>query len=1026
VSLYELAIRRHVLAYMLSMVFVLFGLISFQRIGVDRHPEAEFPMITVATRFFGADPGIIDAALTGPIEKAVNSISGIEHVDSTSAPDISVVRVRFELEKNLDVAFNEVQAKLSQVLPLLPEEAEAPVVQKVEIGGQPVIWLTLSGDRTLQQLNVYANNVIKRRLETIAGVGEVRIGGERRRTIRIEADPERMAAFGITVQDLQAAFRREHMRLPGGFLVDGLREDLLDADLEFHDLDSLAAMIVRDVDGAAVRLRDVARVEDGLADFRLLARFDGEPTVGIGIVKVRGANAVAVVEAVEQRLAEDVVPNLPPGLELREAHNEGELIRNIAKSLEEHIVLGTVLTAVIVLVFLRNLRSTLIVAAAIPVSLMGAVAVIHFLGFTFNIMTLLGLLLLIGVVVDDAIVVLENVFRHREETGATVLEATLEGTREVVMAVLAATLTLVSIFAPVVFMQGMAARMFQSFAVVVTAGVLVSLLVSLTLTPMLCARHLRVREQQGPVARRFERMFEVLDGWYRRALELALHHRSAVVIATLAAVLSSGWLFGQIGKGFFPVQDDGYFIVTVKLPLGVSIAETAARLELVEAVLDRQPEIAGHFSTVGQSDTAQVSQATTIVHLQPWNERRASQQEVIERLSREFADVAGVEAFPAPPSPIGGMRGEPLHFVLTGPDLEGVGREATSLFRRLSTDPEMGRIDLDLQLDLPQLRMHVDRDQLARAGLGAQDVALAIGILAGGRDIGYYNDEPGDGERYRIRLKAGEGTLTRAEDIAKLYLRTPGGELLRMDSVVRLERVIGPAVISRYDLQYAANFRTAPLIDEGSAGQRALAVARDTLPPGYTVELAGRAEEFSKTAGYMAITFVTALVLVYMVLASQFNSFLQPLMIMIAQPLAIIGGVFALWAFGHTLNIFSMIGLTLLVGLVAKNSILLIDLTNQLRARGVGVDAALAQACPVRMRPVLMTSLTIVLAMLPAAAGLGAGSDTNGPLAVAVIGGMVSSTLLTLVVVPAVYSLVENARERRALRREAARRAVAG
>ncbi len=1015
-NLPELAIRRHVLAYMLSLVFVLFGVISFQRIGVDRYPNFEFPMITVVTRLPGSDPGIIDASLSNPIEKAVNSISGIDHVESISAPDISVVRIRFALEKDLDVAFDEAQAKVAQILPLLPEEAEPPVVAKVEIGSQPAIWLTLSGDRTAQQLNTYATNVIKKRLETISGVGEVRIGGERRRTIRVNVDPDRLAALGVTVQDLQLAFRREHVRLPGGFLVDGPREDLLDADLEFHDLGSLAAMIVRDREGAPVRLSDVADIEDGLADFRLMARFNGKPTVGIGVVKVQGANTVAVVKEVERRLAEEIIPRLPPGMQVEIAHNEGDLIQQIVYALNEHLVLGTVLTALVVLLFLRNLGSTLIVAAAIPVSLLGAVAVIYFLGFTFNIMTLLGLLLLIGVLVDDAIEVLESVFRHREESAVDPVAATLQGTQEVVTAVLAASLTLVCIFVPVVFMQGVAARMFQSFAVVVAAGVLVSLLVSLTLTPMLCARHLRIGGNQGALSQRLGRAFDALEDFYRRVLDLALLRRWGVVLLTILAVLSSGWLFGRIGKGFFPDQDDGYFLVTVKVPLGSSIEHTIERLEQVEGVLSRQPEVDGQFATIGQNDAGQVSQATVIVHLRPWRERGASQPEVIHRLAAQFAEIPGVEAFPSPASPIGGMRGEPLHFVLLGPDLEGVGREATRLKERFALDPELGRIDLDVQLDLPQQRLHVDRDQLARVGLSAEDVAMALGVLAGGRDIAYYNDEPGDGERYKVRLKAAEGTLARAEDIARLYLRTPGGELMRLDTVTRLEPVLGPAVIARYDLQYAANFRTAPTISEGEAGARVIAIAKDMLPPGFHVELAGRAEEFKKTSGYMAMAFVTALLLVYMVLASQFNSFVQPAMVMIAQPLAIIGGVFSLWAFGHTLNIFSMIGLTLLVGLVAKNSILLIDLANQLREKGMGVDAALRQACPIRMRPVLMTSATIVLAMLPAALGVGAGSDTNGPLAVAVIGGMVSSTLLTLVVVPAVYSLVENARARRAMR----------
>jgi HAE1 family hydrophobic/amphiphilic exporter-1 len=1013
VNLPEISVRRHVLAYMLSGVLVLFGVISFDRIGVDRNPEADFPMITVVTRLPGANPEIIDSSITNTIEKIVNGVAGIDHVESISAPDRSIVRVKFEMDKDIDVAFNEVQVKINQILPQLPEEADPPVVAKVEIGGTPVMWLTLSGDRTLQQLNVYAENEVKKRLETIAGVGEVRIGGERERTIRVELELERMAGFGVTVQDIQAAFRREHVRLPGGFLVGGTGEDLLKADLEFHDLESLAGMIVAHREGAPIRLGDVARIEDGVADFRVLARFNGEPTVGIGVVKVTGANTVEIVNEVKRRLESEIVPQLPAGVEIGIAHDEGELIGQIVAALEEHLVLGTLLTALVVLGFLRNLRATAIVSAAIPVSLLGAVAAIYFLGYTFNTMTLLGLLLLIGVVVDDAIVVLESIFRHGERTGADRLSATIEGAREVTMAVVAATLTLVSIFAPVIFMEGIVARMFEAFAVVVSVGVLASLLVSLTLTPMLCSRHLRLHSGEGAIARRLGGALDALERHYRRMVALTLRARWSVVLATVLAVASSLWLFGQIGKGFFPEMDEGYFSVTVKVPLGSSIEHAVDRLARVEDVLKRQPGIEAYFSTIGQGQAGQVSEASIVVHLRHWSEREASQQEIIERVDAELANLAGVEAFPTPASMLGGMRGEPLHFVLVGPELDEVARQAYALRERLLQEGDLGKLDLDLQLALPQLELAVDRDQLAAAGLAGGDVAMALGVLAGGWEVADYNDVPGDGERYPIRLKAAEGELARAEDLSRIWLRTASGEMLRLDSVASLRRAVGPAVIARYDLQYAANFYTAPAIPEGVAGPRVLEIARAMMPTGYEVQLAGRAEEFQKTASYMMLTFVTALMLVYMVLASQFNSFVQPLIVMVAQPLAIVGGVFALWATGHTINVFSMIGLVLLVGLVAKNSILLIDLTNQLREQGRSIDAALTEACPIRMRPVLMTSMTIILAMLPAAIGVGAGSDTNGPLAVAVIGGMVSSTLLTLVVVPTVYSLVEHRLERR-------------
>ena len=1007
-SLPELSIRRHVLAYMLSGVFLLFGFIAFKDIGVDRYPTIDFPMISVRTVLPGASPEIIDSSVTNVVETSVNSIPGIEHIDSTSAPGASIIVVRFTLEKDVDVAFNEVQAKVNQVLPKLPDEADPPVVAKVEFGALPILWIALSGDRTLQQLNQYARNVIKKRLETIDGVGEVRLGGERERTIRVNLDPDRMAAFGIAVNDVLGAFAVEHVRLQGGFLVGGEREELVKLDLEYHDPRELRSLIVAYPEGAPIRLGDIASVEDGLADYRQLARFNREPTVGLGIVKVQKANTVAIVEEVKRRLAEEIVPQLPPGLHLDIAHNEADLIEDIVAALEEHIFQGTLLTALVVWLFLKNVRSTLIIAAAIPVSLLGAVAVMYFLGYTFNTMTLLGLLLLIGVVVDDAIVVLENIYRQREMGNADPVNAAIEGSRQVVFPVLAATLTLVAIFAPVVFMQGIIGSFFRSFAVVVTFGVLVSLFVSLTLTPALCSRHLRVTQQHGRLYRMLDIPFRALESAYRSLLAGALRFRWTVVVVALAVVWNSGYFFSHIDKGFMPEDDEGRFLITLKTPLGSSIDYTDAKLAEVEGILADFPEVVGSFATIGDDQAGQVSRARIIVRMARWEDRAITQSVLMERLAQRFQEIPGVEVFPTRMPTVGGQRGEPLQFALMGPELDQVAQLAYELKLRLDAVDGMGELDLDLQLDLPQLEMHLSRERVRATGLTSQDVAMAVNVMAGGVDVARYNDEPGDGERYDIRLKATAGSLRQAPDLSRIYLRTPDGELVRLDNLARLDNRLGPAMVTRYDLQYAANFFGTPKMAEASAIEQVMTVANELLPAGYQIKMKGRAEEFGKTAKYMLFAFVTAIILIYMVLASQFNSFIQPLIIMVAQPLAIIGGVGALWATGHSLNIYSMIGLVLLVGLVAKNSILLVDLTNQLRAGGMGISEALREACPIRLRPVLMTSITVILALLPAALGFGAGADTNGPLAVAVIGGMVSSTLLTLVVVPSVYSLVEN------------------
>ena len=1004
-TLPELSIKRHVLAFMLSAVLVLFGIISYQRIGMDRFPHIEFPVVSVTTALKGANPDIVDASITNIIETTVNSVPGIEHIQSTSSPGISVVAITFNLDKDVDVGFNEVQSKVNQVLRRLPEQADPPVVAKVETNAQPIMWLALQGDRTQQQLNQYAARVLKKKLETIDGVGEVRLGGRRDRTIRVNLLPSRMAAFGITPQDMTAAFAREHVQLPGGFLVGKNSEHLLKLDMEFHRLDELRSMIVAHRNGAPIRLRDVAELEDGLEDYRQLARFNGKPTVGLGLVKIANANTVAIIDEVQRRLDEELRPQLPHGMTISIASNDALYIQEIISALKEHVIEGTLLAALIVWLFLRSVRSTLIIAVSIPVSLMGSVAVMYFSGFTFNTMTLLALLLLIGVVVDDSIVVLENIFRHREKIDPDPVSSALNGSREVVFAVIAATLSLVCIFAPVIFMGGVVGKFFKAFAVVVTFGVLVSLFISVTLTPMLCSRYLTVQKKHGRLYYVLDRFFNGMDNLYKGMLGWALAHRWKVVLLTLLAVASSAFFFAQVNKEFSPEEDEGRFIVYLKAPLGSSVDYTNSRLREVEKVLGSHAEIATYFTAIGLGSAGQVNQGFAFVRMQERDKRSIRQQDTLKQLRGELARIPGVRAFAAPVPIVSGQRGDPLQFNLAGPNLQEVARLAKLLQQKLATLPELGKVDLDMQLDLPQLVMRVDRSRATSLGISAEDVASAINVLTGGVDVAKYNDEPGDGERYDIRIKAKDGSMTQVEDLSSIYLRSRDGALVRLDAVASFEQKLGAAVIGRFDLQYAANFYSTPSMPLGAAVDTVKSVAAEILPLGYSVRMVGQAEEFGKTMQNMLFAFVLAMILLYMVLASQFNSFLQPLIIMLAQPLAIIGGVLALWLTGHSLNIYSMIGLVLLIGLVAKNSILLVDLTNQLREKGAAIDAALQEACPIRLRPVLMTSLTIILALLPSALGLGAGAETNGPLSVAVIGGMVTSTLLTLVVVPAVYSL---------------------
>jgi HAE1 family hydrophobic/amphiphilic exporter-1 len=1023
-TLPELSIKRHVLAWMVSGVIILFGIIAYQRIGVDRVPSIDFPIITVNTTLRGANPDVIDTSITSVIESAINTTPGIEHIQSASSPGVSSINITFALSKNIDVAYNEVQAKVNQVLRRLPTDTDPPVVQKVDTNASPVIWLALSGDRTIQQLNLYANNVLKKKFETINGVGEVTLGGRRDRVIRVNIKPERMAAYKLTANDLITAFNREHVQLPGGFLVSSQAEQLLKLDLEFHKITDLANMVIVDKAGAPIRLKDVATLEDGISDNRQVARYNGKPTVGIGMVKIANANTVEIIKEVERRLETDVRPNLPPGMVLEISTNDGIFINQLVASLKEHLVEGTLFAALIVLIFMRSFSSTLMICLEIPVSLLGAIAVMYFAGYTFNSMTLLALLLLIGVVVDDAIVVRESILRHMLGEAGTGLSAvdlknplvvsafrtrtTIIGSNEVVFAVLASSASLVCIFAPVIFMDGIIGMFFKSFAVVVTFGVLVSLLVSLTLTPMLCSRYLSVTHSENTLYRVVGRILGRLEEFYKKLLNLSLNHRGLVLLITLVFVGVSGFFsLKYVEKDFVPETDEGSFSINVKTPLGSSLDYTNSRLKLVEATIaSHKDEVASYFATIGAGSRGQVNQGNVNVRLKPKEERAISQQELIKELKKELNNIPGVRAIPSPTSIVRGQRSEKLQFNLTGANLQEIGRISQLLQRELSSNTDIGKVDVDVQLDLPQLNMQIDRTRAAALGISANDIATAVSLYAGGINVAKYNEVNGDGQRYDIRLKASESELKNVADLSKIYLRSSTGELVRIDALASFNKELGAAVIGRYDLQYAVNFYANPAVPLGEAVDLVKSTATKIVPPDYTLKLTGQAEEFGKTLKNIKFVFALGFLLLYMVLASQFNSFIQPVIIMLAQPLAIIGGLIALLITGNTLNIYSMIGLVLLIGLVAKNSILLVDLTNQLVEKGANINDALKEACPIRLRPVLMTSLTIILALLPAAIGLGAGSETNKPLSVAIIGGMISSTLLTLVVVPAAYSLV--------------------
>ena len=1002
--LIELFVRRHVLAFVLSAVVVLFGVVAYQRIGVDRYPAIEQPVLTVSTRLPGASPEVIDQSVTQVIEAGVNGIPGIDILDSTSYTGRSSVTILFDLNKNIDVAFAEVQTKIEQVRRSLPEQAESPVISKTDDNASPILFLALTGNRTERELYLFANNVLKKQLETIDGVGEVGIRGRGERVIRVELDPVQLAAYKLTAKEVQTAFAREHRQEAGGYLTNGPREYLVDLDQEFHSVSALRGLVIGWYGQAPVKLGDVARGVDGEADVRALSRFKHQPCVTIGIVRIPNTNTVAIVDAVLARLDTQIRPTLPPGLRLDIAGNSADFIREMVRALQEHLLEGTLLAALVVWMFLRNWRATLIVALAIPVSLLGAVAVMYFLGYTFNAISLLALLLLIGVVVDDAIVVLEAIHR-REENGEDPVPAAIHGAREVVFAVVAATLALVAIFLPVVFLSSTVGRLFNTFAVVVSCGVLVSLLVAVTLTPMLCSRFLKAQPRHGRVFRGFEQVFEGLERGYKVMLSWALHHPWSVLIAAMLLVAAGLTSLSQLKVEFYPKEDEGRFQMSVKVPVGASLAYNDDRTRLIENQLAKIPEVDAVLAVVGGFSGRNAYDTRMVIKLKPRSERRRSQDAVMKEARKKARSVSGVKVTAYPYPRAGESSGGQFKFNVVGPNLDEVGRLADEFANHLARYPALGSFDRRAENRLPKLTLAVRREAAARAGLSTADLLEALNLLTSGAKIGNFSD--GDGERYEVRLQAASYALSRPQDLEAVYLRNAAGTLVPLASVAQVQHRLGPTQISRMGQMYSVGLTSSPELPLADAMQLVRREAAAFLPPGYRIEFLDEARELDRTGGELVSVFVLASLMLYLVLAAQFNSFRQPALIMLAEPLALVGGLLALWLAGQTLNVYSVIGLVLLIGLVAKNGILLVDITNQYHVQGLTVDEALRVSCPIRLRPVLMTTLTVILAMLPAALGLSAGAETNGPLAVAVIGGLVFSTVLTLLIIPCGYLLLE-------------------
>ena len=1024
-KLTDVCIEKPVFAWMLMAATVVFGGVAATRIGISQFPDVDFPTISVGVTWEGAAPEVVENDVVEILEEALIQVEGVRAITSSSRQGGASITVELDLARDVDLALQDVQAKVSQAQQRLPRDMDPPVISKSNPEDQPILWVGLSGAFPQRVLSDYARYRLKEKLQTVPGVGEITLGGYLERNVRIWVDASRLDEKGLTVTEVIAALQREHVELPAGRLEGDGREVNVRVLGEALDLATLRRIVVREVSGSPIYLEDVAIVEDGFEDIRRLSRVNGEPAQGLGVRKQRGANAVAVARAVKAMLAE-IQKTLPEGMKVGLNFDSTKFIEESVHEIQIELVLSVLLTALVCWLFLGSLSSTLNVVLAIPMSLLGTVAVIYFLGFTFNTFTLLALALAVGIVVDDAIMVLENIYRHGE-MGKDRVAAAREGTREITFAALAATLAVVAIFIPVVFMKGVVGKFFLQFGVTLCFAVLLSYLEAMTLAPARCAQFLDTsREGRGRVGRFVDRGFERLATLYSRALQSGLKRPALVLVSAVVLFAAAFLVLKNLPGEFVPSQDQSRFLVRIQTAVGSDINETDKLLRRAEAVMDTKPEVERHFAVIGGfGGGGQVNTAVLFVTLVPPRERELSQQEFAGVIRKELNAIPGVRAVVQDLSQSGftAQRGFPVEFSVRGPDWDNLIAASDSIKNKLAASGKVVDLDTDYRLGMPELRILPDRARAADLGIPIEEVATTLNALVGGLRVGKYSSA---GRRLDVRLRLLAAQRMRTEDLDRLRVRSRSGELVPLSLLVTTEERPALQAITRRDRERAITVygNVAP----GHSQEEALAEVEklsQDMPAGTRAVLGGASVAFRESMSSLLFALVLGIIVAYMVLASQFNSFLHPVTVLTILPLSIAGAAFALWMAGKSLNIFSMIGLLLLMGIVKKNSIILVDYANQARADGLGARDAMLRAGPIRLRPILMTSVATMMAALPPALGLGSGSEIRTPMAIAVIGGLIVSTVLSLLVVPAFYVTTDSVLAKVRGRRPAKRPAVA-
>jgi len=1010
----DLSIRRPVLATVMSLGLVLLGLMSFQRLPVREYPNIDAPVVSVRTVYLGASAAVIESQVTRPLEESLSGIEGIKTLKSVSREEVSQITIEFNLNRNPDGAAADVRDRVSRVRARLPDDIDEPVISKIEADASPIVWLAFFSDRhTAMEISDIADRFVKDRLQTLPGVAAVIIGGERRFAMRLWLDRDRLAARRVTVKDVEDALKKQNVEIPGGRIESAQREFTVLSETDLRTPAQFEALIIREENGYPVRLSDVGRAEIGAQDDRNIVRVNGDAAVGLGVVKQSTANTLEVALAVREELPK-INASLPEGLKLKVAYDSAVFIEESIKGVYRTLLESLVLVLAVVWLFLRSLRATLIPFVTIPVSLIGAFIFIQAMGFSVNILTLLALVLAIGLVVDDAIVMLENIHRRIEE-GMPPMEAAFVGSREIAFAVIAMTLTLASVFAPLAFMSGNTGRLFSEFALAVSCAVLVSGFVALTLTPMMCSRLLKASpheaEAKGPS------FWDGFVGLYRASLQACLRGRWLVVLVLAGVGFAAFGLFKTLNSELSPVEDRGTIFAVISAPEGATLDYTDNYARQIEAFLAPIPEIDTYFVVVapGLERPNPVNSAIAFIRLKPWAERARKQQQVAMELMPKFLGLPGVMAFPLNPPSLGqSFRNPPVQFVIQGPSYEELDKNLGAFMAKAAQFPGLVNLDSDLKLNKPQLSVDVNRDKAASTGVEVEDIGKTLQTLLGGHQVTRFKQA---GQQYDVILKLGDESRATPSDLNAIYMRGRENKLIPLGNLVAMRENAAAKELNHFNRLRAVvvSASIAPGHTLGQALDYLGNTAKAVLPAHFKTDLDGQSREFSESSKALYLTFGFALVFIYLVLAAQFESFRDPFMIMLTVPLAITGALLSLNLTGGTLNVYSQIGMVMLIGLITKNGILIVEFANQLQEQGRNVAEAAIEAAELRLRPILMTSLTMILGAVPLALASGAGAESRQQIGWVIVGGLAIGTVFTVYVIPTVYVLIAKKRRKHGL-----------